>query len=300
VTAAEPVAVGVVGAGPWARFVHAPLFAGHPRTRLAGVWARRPEAAAEVAADHGAPAFTSFDELLAVCDAVSFAVPPDVQAEMAMTAARAGKALLLEKPIALDLDHARLLADAVDAAGVPTMVFLTWRYTAAGRAFLDTVATAVAAGSTVVGGRGRFISGGFLGGPFATPWRLEHGPLLDLGPHVVDMLDAALGRVVGIRGHGDPRRWVGLLLEHESGVASEVSLSGHVNVEPFRAGVDVYTAEGAIDFDAVAGVTPDTMVTIAGELADLATGVTDAHPLDVHRGLHLQQLLQGALADIRR
>src|SRR6186997_828853 len=55
----EPVAVGLIGAGPWATLVHAPVLAASPRTRLAGVWARRPEAAAELAERHGTTAYAS-------------------------------------------------------------------------------------------------------------------------------------------------------------------------------------------------------------------------------------------------
>ncbi|MDQ1396460.1 MAG: hypothetical protein QOG64_1719, partial [Acidimicrobiaceae bacterium] len=40
------LAVGLVGAGPWATMVHAPVLSAGPETLLAGVWARRPEAAA--------------------------------------------------------------------------------------------------------------------------------------------------------------------------------------------------------------------------------------------------------------
>ena len=43
----DRVAVGLVGAGGWADLVHAPTLAAGPQTRLAGVWARRPEAAGE-------------------------------------------------------------------------------------------------------------------------------------------------------------------------------------------------------------------------------------------------------------
>jgi predicted dehydrogenase len=277
--------------------VHAPLLANHPRTTLAGVWARRPEAATEVAAPFGAPAFERYDELLDRCDAVAFAVPPDVQAEHAATAARAGKALLLEKPIGLDLDQAQGLVDAVDAAGVPSMLFLTWRYAAATRSFLAEVA---AADPPPIGGRGTFISGGLLAGPFTTPWRLRHGALLDVGPHIIDLLDAALGRVMGVRAQGDPLRWVGLLLEHESGLVSEVSLSSHTAVLPPRTGVEIYTAAGALDLDTAGSLTPDTMATIAGELADATTRTGAPHPLDVHRGLHLQRLLAAAAADLTR
>lgn len=289
-----PVRVGLVGAGPWARMVHAPLLANSPRTTLTGVWARRPEAAGEVAAANGATAFGRYDEMLERCDAVAFAVPPDVQAEHAATAARAGKTLLLEKPIGLDLAQAEALVDAIDAAGVRSMVFLTWRYASATRAFLAEVA---ALDPPPIGGRGTFLSGGLLAGPFTTPWRLRHGALLDVGPHIVDVLDAALGTVVGIRAHGDPHRWVGLLLEHEGGLVSEVSLSSHTAVVPPRTGVQIYTAAGAHDLDTSGALTPETGATIAAELADTAAGTP--HPIDVHHGLHLQRLIDQATADLR-
>jgi predicted dehydrogenase len=312
-----PLAVGLVGAGPWARFVHAPMIASHAGTTLAGVWARRLESAEDVAKANGATACASFDELLARCDVVAFAVPPDVQAALAIQAAAAGKALLLEKPIALDLGSAHQLVDAVDAAGVPTMVNLTWRYAASVRAFLDAVAA-----TDPIGGCGRFISGALLGGVasaseqphagelrakrapairpgmFATPWRLEHGALMDLGPHVIDLLDAALGPVVGVRAHGDPGRWVGLLLEHQSGVASEASLAAHSNVDPFRAGVEIYSAEGVNELDAATAVSPATLVTVVDELIETVGGGSP-NGLDVHRGLHLQRVLEDAFSQLR-
>ena len=122
-----PWRVGVVGAGPWASMVHAPVLAAGPETTLARLWARRPEAAAELAGRHGAPAFDRYEDLLDACDAVAFAVPPGVQAAMAVQAAAAGKALLLEKPIADDLAGAERLADAVGTAGVPSLVVLSYR-----------------------------------------------------------------------------------------------------------------------------------------------------------------------------
>ncbi|HET6212856.1 MAG TPA: Gfo/Idh/MocA family oxidoreductase, partial [Micromonosporaceae bacterium] len=69
----EPVAVGLAGAGPWARMTHAPMLAAGPDTRLTAVWARRESAATELAGGYGAVACTSFDELLQRCDAVAFA-----------------------------------------------------------------------------------------------------------------------------------------------------------------------------------------------------------------------------------
>ena len=48
--------VGVVGAGPWATLVHAPMIAASEQTELSGVWARRPEAASNLAGAHGTTA----------------------------------------------------------------------------------------------------------------------------------------------------------------------------------------------------------------------------------------------------
>jgi predicted dehydrogenase len=284
----EPVAVGLVGAGPWARLVHAPVLAAGEETSLAGVWARRPEASEELASQFGSRAVASLDELYDACEAVAFCVPPDVQASLAVDAARAGKALLLEKPIAMDLAGAERLADAVLSAGVPSMVVLSWRYAEAVRTFLDDVRTFDA-----IGGRGTFVSGALLGGPFATPWRLERGALPDLGPHVLDLLDAALGEIVAVRAHGDSLRWIGVLCDHEDGRVSEASLSASVGMAPHRASVEVYGRDGCREIDLVTAVGVDAFTTLRREFAAcVREGVP--HELDVRRGLHLQRLLQSA------
>jgi predicted dehydrogenase len=290
----QTLEVGLVGAGPWAAMVHAPMLAAGPRTRLAAVWARRPEAAELLAAKHGAVACTELAELFDRCDAVAFAVPPAVQAELATQAAELGKAVLLEKPIADDVAGATRLVDAITTAGVASAIVLTWRYTAAVRSFLADV-PAVGA----FGGRGHFVSGALLGpSPFATPWRLERGPLLDLGPHVVDLLDAALGPVTGVQARGDRLGWVGLLLDHAGGTTSEVSLCATTPVNPHNSGVEIYGTGGRLAVDTAAAVGADTFRTVVD---DFAAAVLDGtpHPLDAARGLHLQKLLATADAQLR-
>ena len=285
--------VGLIGAGPWASMVHAPLLSAGS-TQLVGVWARRPDAAHELARQHGAAAYDRFEALLDDVEAVAFAVPPQVQAELAPVAARAGKALLLEKPLAADLPAAQRFTDEVTAAGVVTQLLLTWRYAAAVRDFLAAV-PALGPNS----GRGCFLGPGLLGGPFATPWRLAEGGLLDLGPHVVDLLDAALGTVVGVRAHRGVDGWVGLLLEHDTGAVSEASLSGRVGVDVTVAGEQVYGAEGALAVDCTAAVDVQAFRTAREEFVTaVRSGIP--HSLDVRRGLHLQQVLhqaQQSLAD---
>jgi hypothetical protein len=143
----DPLKVGLVGAGPWASLAHAPMLARSPAIELAGIWARRPELAAELATANATRSFEQLDALFDACEAVAFAVPPDVQAELASRAARAGKAVLLEKPLATSLTLARSLTDAVLTSGVGSLMFLTWRYSSVVREFLDSAAgTGSAAG----------------------------------------------------------------------------------------------------------------------------------------------------------
>src|SRR5215469_901040 len=84
-----------------------------PGIEFAAVWGRNTEAAATLAAECGVKVHADFDAFLAEVDAVAFSVPPDVQSELAVRAARAGKHLLLEKPIALTEAEAETLATAV-------------------------------------------------------------------------------------------------------------------------------------------------------------------------------------------
>lgn len=269
--------------------VHAPMLAAGPGTALAGVWARRPEAAAELAGRHGVPAFDRYEALLDACEAVAFAVPPAVQAEMALPAARAGKALLLEKPLAGDLAAAERVAAAVAEAGVGSLLVLTGRFTEAVRTFLDE-----AAGFGALGGRACFLSGAFLGGPFATGWRLERGALLDVGPHAVDLLDAALGPVTGVRAAGDPLGYVALALEHEGGAVSDVSLCCRVAMEPGRTEAELYGPKGVLAVDVRAATGPATFGAVVAEFVAAAADPGAPNPLDAQRGLHLQRILATA------
>lgn len=283
--------MGLVGAGPWARFVHAPVLGVGPETTLAGVWARRPEAAAELAAAHGTSSFSSFDALLDGSDAVAFAVPPAVQAALAPRAAAAGKPLLLEKPLAADVPGAERVAAAVSDAEVPTLLVLTYRFQPAVTAWL-----AAARAAAPVAGRAWFVSGGFLGGPFATPWRREHGALLDLGPHVLDLLEGALGPIVRVRAAGgDVHGVVSVLVEHESGAVSDLVVSGAVP-GPSQTGIEVYGPAGTSSLDARVTARDD------GELRRRFAAVAAGEPtsLDAAHGLHLQRLVAEAEAALGR
>ena len=64
------------------------------------------------------------DESIKVVD---ICVPNNLHKEIAIAAAQAGKAILCEKPLALNTEQAREMVDAVEAAGVPNMVSFNYR-----------------------------------------------------------------------------------------------------------------------------------------------------------------------------
>jgi hypothetical protein len=111
--------------------------------------------------------------------------------------------------------------------------------------------------------------------------------------HLIDILDAALGRVVDVRAHGDLQGWIGLQLEHERGRFSDASISGTVDVEPARADVEIFGPGGTAAIDCVAAVGPETYETMFSEFAT-AAGRGEPHELDVPHGLHLLRVVGAA------
>jgi predicted dehydrogenase len=286
----EQLRVGLVGAGPWAKAVHAPGLAEHPGTELTTVWARRPEAARELAEAHGAAVSASVEELFAQVDAVAFAVPPAVQAELAIQAAHAGKHVILEKPIAPDVESAERLTDAVLTAEVASLVMFTLRYAVETREWLDDLA---AVGGWA-GGGARWLSGALLAGPYSTSvWRHEAGALADIGPHVVDLLDAALGPITEVVGaYQSPDDLWQLVFTHEGGASSTATMSMRLPVEPTVAEIAVYGAHGyrVLTRRPVAGV--ERFIALLDDFAAMIDTGTTTHPCDVRRGLHVQRVLE--------
>lgn len=301
---ADPLRVGLVGAGPWASLVHAPLLASGPETTLVGVWARRPEPAQALAVKHGGAAFARFEDLLDACDAVAFAVPPAAQAPLALRAAAAGKALLLEKPIADTTAAADALADAVSAAGVGSLVAFSYR-------FAEPIETFVAAAGEGewIGARAAFFADSLLpGSRFASDWRIATGAILDTGPHMIDMLDAALGPVAVVDADRNPD-WVTVVLEHGSGVTSTLNLCSKCRTPELRAEIELFGPAGQRRLDIAEAVgeeftrgvfRPDgdpsrvpAFVAMRRRFA-LAARQGGGDPLDARRGAYVQRLVAAA------
>jgi predicted dehydrogenase len=106
------VRAGVVGAGVFGGF-HAGKYAADPRADLVGVFDPDRARAAALAAKHGVQAFADLDSLLAAVDAVTVASPAQAHGPSALAALRAGRHVLVEKPVAITLaDADAMLAEA--------------------------------------------------------------------------------------------------------------------------------------------------------------------------------------------
>lgn len=319
---------GLLGTGPWASRTHAPALAGHPDVEFAGVWGRRPEAARRLAEEFGVRAYADADALIADVDAVAIALPPAVQAPLAVAAARAGRLLLLDKPVGAGVADAAAVADAVDEAGVASVVFFTLRFDAARAAWIEQQAatggwftgradwygavfppdegTAGGTGSAgtaagpadtaggVVDGAGELTPAGVS--PYAaSPWRGEKGGLWDVGPHALSVLLPVLGDVTEVHAVRGPRDAVHLTLRHVSGASSTSLLT--LGAPPAGSGV-------AVEFRGAHGIStlPDGLA--GSPVASLARAV-DAlvagapHPCDARFGLRVNEILSAAQSALR-
>ncbi len=290
-TASRRLRFGLVGTGYWARITHAAALSQAEGIEFHAVWGRDPAAAGALAGNHGARAHENFDDFLAEVDGVAFAVPPDIQAELARRAAIAGKHLLLEKPIATTVRAADELARAVSDAGVASVVFFTGRFQDDMRAWLGEVrAHGPWAGGTAIW-LGSSMRESSL---FRTPWRLEKGGLWDLGPHLVSLLWASLGPVQVVTADTGPADVTNLVLRHENGASSTVTVTQAATQEASGFELSLWGEAGrwrAPD----ATSQPAAALTVAlTELAANARAGLTSHECDVHFGRDVTALLAEA------
>jgi 1,5-anhydro-D-fructose reductase (1,5-anhydro-D-mannitol-forming) len=193
---------GIMGFGWVARDYMAPAIrdAGH---RLAAVCDPSPDAQ-HTARDLGAEAYDDIGAFLAdpAVEAVYVATPNHLHRPMVEAAARGGKAVLCEKPMAATLADAEAMAQACHRSGVLYGTAFDQRHHPAHRALRDLIRTGRVGPVTAV----RIVYACWVGPEWSAcraleNWRIDAakaggGALMDLAPHGIDLVDFLLDEPV--------------------------------------------------------------------------------------------------------
>lgn len=128
------LAYGVVGCGHLGRF-HAEKIAAIPDAALAGAFDIIPEKTKATAEANHCTACTSIEQLLELVDAVSIVVPTEVHHQETLRALRAGKHVLVEKPIAATVAEAEEMTKLAEELRLKLQVGHIERFNPATSAF---------------------------------------------------------------------------------------------------------------------------------------------------------------------
>ncbi|MFA5043948.1 MAG: Gfo/Idh/MocA family oxidoreductase [Kiritimatiellia bacterium] len=185
----QKIKVGIIGLGTIGK-VHADAYAHCPDAELAALCDIEAGRLAEVSAKYQVKSrFADYSDLLKTdVAAVSICVPNHLHREIAVAALRAGKHLLLEKPMALNAAQAAEIVAAQKKARKVVQVGMVWRQ----KPEAQLIREEVQAGRLgeiyhmrAVLTRRRGVPG--LGGWFTTKALSGGGPLIDIGVHWFDL-----------------------------------------------------------------------------------------------------------------
>lgn len=238
----DTIRIGVYGTAYWAETVHLPALKNAPGFSLAGVFGRNVERCQALASQFDVQVFPDYATFLSSVDAVSFAVPPAAQAELALQAIRAGKHVLVEKPVAPTIEEAEAIGQAVYKAGVGAVCFLTRNFIPELRAFTE----AMVADSPVSAHAQFFSSALTPGSPYAgSVWRQGHNASLwDIGPHLVTSLMNLFGPVVSIAATRREGGEFAGRLYHRTGRESAFVMNQRMPLGPLQEALIVETVTG--------------------------------------------------------
>jgi len=130
--------VGVVGLG-WVAGAHIETFKNVSGANVTAVCSRREHKEANLEAQFGTPlkAYTTYEAMLTDpdLDVIDICTPHPLHPEQAIAAAKAGKHLIIEKPVSIDFEGAKAIRDALGSAdakkaGLQACVCFECRYSA--------------------------------------------------------------------------------------------------------------------------------------------------------------------------
>lgn len=120
---------GIIGCGTVAG-IHAAAIESMDQAELAGVFDPVPAKAEAFAAENGTAVYDSLEKMLAdpSIDIVNICTPSSTHASLAIQAARAGKHVVIEKPVATSLEEADAVVRTVTETGVKAAVISQLRF----------------------------------------------------------------------------------------------------------------------------------------------------------------------------
>src|SRR3989449_1003597 len=178
--------IGVVGLGRHGVGYAQHLLEGVPGCHLAAVSRRDVGAGRAFAERHGLLVVREWRELVACeeVEAVAVVTPPALTREICLAAVRAGKPLLIEKPLALTVADAREMVRAARDAGVTLMTAQTLRFTPVLARLRDRLADVGPLEYLVLTMRADRPPHRWLG----DPGQAGGGVLLEIGIHLLDLI----------------------------------------------------------------------------------------------------------------
>jgi len=291
---------GIIGAGDVCEVKSGPAFYKIENSELVAVMRRNAEKAADFAKRHGAKRwYTDVNDLLsdAEINAIYVATPPNSHAEYAIRSMRAGKAVYVEKPMAMTYAECQQMIAVSNDTKMPLFVAHYRRrlsYFLKIKELIDSNQIGKPLSVTVLYSRPPLSSD--LNHDQQT-WRVDSsiaggGYLFDLAPHVIDIIDFLIGRIVKVQGYKTNQG--GLYQPEDSVTASFVFDSGAVG-------------NALWEFVSASAATSD-VVNIIGSKGRIQFSVFDFTPIELEnetgkqyyvaeKPIHIQQPLIQTIVD---
>jgi len=263
-----PLRVALVGTGSIAVNAHLPAWVACPGAEIVLAVDTRADAAREVATKYAIPRWTSrFEDALEdpTIEVVDLCTPAFLHASQTLDALRAGKHVIVEKPVAVTVDDAETMAIAAAAAGVKSVVAENWVYAPATRRVVDVLESGAVGAPYLLEARNE---SDFLLLPFARPDQTDRdrlGYAFVGGIHSLALAVYLMGDVAHVSAYANSVSAdtpdallydtdMAIACRFTSGALGSFHFSGR-STQP-RHGIRhfrVLAARGVIDFDVFAG-----------------------------------------------
>jgi predicted dehydrogenase len=208
----KPLGIAMIGYGGIGR-VHAMAYRDIPFTygipanlvNIVGVATTREETAEKAASEISCSIYTAnYLELLQRddVDLIDCCTPNHLHEEIIIAAAKAGKHIYCEKPLAMNVDQAKRMVEAVKQANVKTQLTFNFRFFPAiyrAKQLIDSGFL-----GRVFSFRGRYFRSSYIDASKPLSWRLSKdisggGALHDLGSHILDLIYYLLGPFASVQ-----------------------------------------------------------------------------------------------------